>query len=178
MVSSLTHSIQEFVLNDSIHLILFFTVLSTFYFFYVTKQEENAQITLIESLLHLNEDNELSKNFKLLLGSVKQSNPEILESLKQLSDEQQKKLDVKNNTLKKNTYLGIGILLIVLIIVNISIKLYYKQNYLVSFKKSIVSNIISVLILGIVEFIFFTLVVKHYNIINDKKILYTMFTKY
>ena len=178
MISEFKYSVQEFVLSDSIHLILFFTVLSTFYFFYVTKQEEEAQMKLVESLLHLDENNDFSKNIKLLLGNVKQTHPELIEELKKQSDEQQKKLDAKNMELKKKTYLGILILLVILIIVNISIKNYYKHDYMASFKKSIVSNVISVLILGCVEFIFFTLVVKHYNIINDKQILYTMLTKY
>tara|TARA_Y100000389_G_C17425270_1_gene499199 strand:+ start:53 stop:589 length:537 start_codon:yes stop_codon:yes gene_type:complete len=178
MISELAHSVQEFILNDSIHLILFFTVLSTFYFFYVTKQEEAAQMALIETLLHLNEDNDFSKNIKLVLGNIKKTYPELIEALKKQSDEKQKQLNAKNMELKKKTYFGIILLLVVLTIVNVSIKIYYKQDYMANFKKSIVSNVISVLILGGVEFLFFTLVVKHYNIINDKNILYTMLNKY
>lgn len=178
MITDFTHSLQEFVLYDSIHLILFFTVLSTFYFFYVTKQEEDAQMVLIEQLLHLNDNTEYSKNIKQLLGNIKNTNPEILVELKKQSEEQQKNLDAKNMELKKKTYFGIILLLVVLTIVNISIKIYYKQDYMANFKKSIVSNVVSVLILGCVEFIFFTLVVKHYNIINDKQILYTILNKY
>ena len=178
MITDLTYSLQEFILYDSIHLILFFTVLSTFYFFYVTKQEEDAQMVLIEQLLHLNDDTEYSKNIKQLLGNIKNTNPEILIELKKQSEEQQKKLDAKNMELKKKTYFGILILLVILTIVNISIKIYYKQDYIANFKKSIVSNLVSVLILGCVEFLFFTLIVKHYNIINDKLILYTILNKY
>lgn len=178
MISEIKHTIQEFALNDSIHLILFFTVLATFYFFYITKQEELAQMKLVESLLHINDDNEFSRNFKTVLGKVKESYPEIIVSLKQQSELQQKKINAKNMELMKKTYLGIFILLVILTIVNISIKYYYKQDYSANFKKSIVSNVISVLLLGFVEFLFFTLVVKKYNIINDKLILYNMFNKY
>ena len=178
MISELAYSVQEFVLSDSIHLILFFSVLSTFYFFYVTKQEEEAQMKLVESLLHLDENNDFSKNIKILLGNVKQTHPELIKELKTQSEEQQKSLDAKNMELKKKTYFGILILLVILTIINIIIKNYYKQDYIANFKKSIVSNLVSVLILGCVEFLFFTLVVKHYNIINDKQILYTMLTKY
>lgn len=178
MISNFAHTIQEFILNDSIHLILFFTVLSTFYFFYVTKQEENAQIALVENLLHLDKENDISRNIKSVLGNVKLNYPEILLELKKQSEEQQKKLDAKNMELKKQTYFGILLLLVILTVVNVTIKSYYKQNYMGNFKKSIVSNVVSVLILGCVEFLFFTLVVKHYNIINDKQILYSILNKY
>ena len=178
MFDNFKYTLQEFILSDSIHLILFFTVLSTFYFFYVTKQEENAQMMLIEQLLHLDEDTEYSRKVKEILRNLKNTNPELLIEIKRQSEEQQKIIDAMNMELKKKTYIGIIILLVILILVNISIKYYYKQDYIASLRKSIVSNIVSVLILGCVEFIFFTLVVKHYNIINDKQILYSILNKY
>jgi len=178
MFNNLKYTLQEFILNDSIHLILFFTLLSTFYFFYVTKEEEKAQLILINKLLHINNDTDYAKNVKNVLSRVKKEHPELLEYLKKESDKTQKQLDDANNVLKKRTYYGIFILLVFLIIINISIKIYYKEEYIASFTKSLVSNIVSVLILGGVEYTFFTFIVKKYNIINDKKILYSLLNKY
>jgi len=178
MFANLKYTLQEFLLNEYYHLILFFILLSTFYFFYVTKEEEKVQLVLIDKLLHINNDTDYAKNVRNVLSTVKKEHPELLEYLKKESDKTQKQLDDANNVLKKRTYYGILILLVFLIIININIKIYYKEEYIASFTKSLLSNIVSVLILGGVEYTFFTVIVKKYNIINDKKILYSLLNKY
>ena len=177
-MNKFSHTLQEFVLNDSIHLILFFTVLSSFYFFYVTKKEEDAQIHLVKKLLRLKHKKDESTVIDEIIKKTIKDNPNLLEELRIKSKESEKKRTKQNNKLKLQTYLSILTLFIVLTIVNIILRLYYKKDYTANFVKSLVSNIISVIILGLVEYIFFSTVVIHYHRIDEPILIYTLLKEY
>ena len=53
----------------------------------MTKQEESAQMALVETLLHLDGNSVYSKKVKSVLGTVKQTYPEIIDELKKQSEE-------------------------------------------------------------------------------------------
>lgn len=178
MLNNFHHTIQEFTLNDSIHLILFFTLLSTFYFYYVTQEEEDAQIHLVKGLLRLDPDNKENTLVNDIISKIVTNYPHILDKLKEESDKSEKKRAEKNLIFKKRTYYSILILLVFLTIINICIKIYYKEEYVVSFTGTLFSNIISVLILGVVEYIFFVVVVKKYKRMDENTLLYKILKEY
>lgn len=178
MINTFRHSIQEFVLNDSIHLILFFTLLSTFYFYYVTKEEEHAQITLVKKLLRINPNEKPTTLLNEILSKIVNTNPELLKDLEKHSDFIEKERNAKNLIFKKRTYYSILILLTLLTLINIIIKLYYGEEYIVSFTKVLFSNLVSVLILGIVEFLFFIYIVKKYHRMEEDTLLYLILKEY
>lgn len=172
------HTLQEFILNDSIHLILFFTLLSTFYFYYVTQEEEEAQLHLVKKLLRLDPENKGNTLVNDTISKIVSYYPHILDNLKEESNNSEKRRAEKNIIFKKRTYYSILILLLFLTIINISIKIYYKKDYIVSFTSTLFSNIISVLILGVVEYIFFVVIVKKYNRMGENKLIYTILKEY
>lgn len=176
MIINFHHTIQEFILDDSIHLILFFTLLSTFYFFYVTKEEEHAQIEVVKSLININpSDNTFINN---IISKIITNYPNILSDLKAKSEQLERERYEKNLIFKKRTYYGISILLLILVLVNIIVKLYYKKKYMASLTKSLISNIISVLILGGVEFIFFIYIVKRYHRMDKETLIYKLLKEF
>lgn len=178
MINNFHHTIQEFALNDSIHLILFFTLLSTFYFYYVTQEEEDAQIHLVKQLLRLDPDNKNNTLINDIISKIVTNYPHILDNLKENSNISEKRREEQNLIFKKRTYYSILILLVFLILINIIIKIYYKEEYIVSFTGTLFSNIISVLILGVVEYIFFILIVKKYKRMDENTLLYKILTEY
>jgi len=178
MINTFHHTIQEFALNDSIHLILFFTLLSTFYFYYVTTEEEHVQIHLVKHLLRLKPKDKPRTIVDEILFKIINNYPSLLDDLKKKSEEAEKERHKKNLIFKKQTYYSIIILLIFLIMINIIIKIYYGEEYIISFTKVLIANIISVIILGIVEFIFFTIIVKKYNRMGENTLLYQILKEY
>jgi hypothetical protein len=178
MINNFHHTIQEVALNDSIHLILFFTLLSTFYFYYVTVEEEHAQIHLVKKLLRLNPNDKPKSFVNEILSKIINNYPSLLKDLKKNSEDDEKKRHDKNLIFKKRTYYSIIILLVALSMINIIIKIYYREEYIANFIKILFTNIISVIILGIIEFIFFTVIVKKYNRMGENTLLYLILREY
>tara|TARA_B100000282_G_C31555323_1_gene409422 strand:+ start:157 stop:726 length:570 start_codon:yes stop_codon:yes gene_type:complete len=178
MINNIHHTIQEFALNDSIHLILFFTLLSTFYFYYVTDEEEHAQVHLVKQLLRLKPQDKPRNIVDEILFKVINNYPSLLQDLKKSSEKAEKERHQKNLVFKKRTYYSIIILFVFLTMINIIIKIYYGEEYIASFTKILIANIISVVILGIVEFIFFTVIVKNYNRMGETTLLYQILKDY
>ena len=178
MINNIHHTIQEFALNDSIHLILFFTLLSSFYFYYVTQEEEDAQLHLVKQLLRLDPENKNNTLINDIISKIVTNYPHILDNLKENSNKSEKRREEQNLIFKKRTYYSILILLVFLTLINIIIKIYYKEEYIVSFTGTLFSNIISVLILGVVEYIFFVLIVKKYKRMDENTLLYKILKEY
>lgn len=178
MINNINHTIQEFALNDSIHLILFFTLLSSFYFYYVTQEEEDAQLHLVKQLLRLDPENKNNTLINDIISKIVTNYPHILDGLKENSNISEKRREEQNLIFKKRTYYSILILLVFLTLINFIIKIYYKEEYIVSFTGTLFSNIISVLILGVVEYIFFILIVKKYKRMDENTLLYKILKEY
>lgn len=171
--------IQDIILTNSIQLILFLILISSFYFYYITREEEYAQISLIKSLVGL--DNKINDNYIItdIINSIIINYPEIVDKLKEKSDELEKNRYNKNIIYKKRTYYSIIIILLFLVIINIIIKIYYKSQYNVYFYKILISNILSIIIIGFpMRYIFFTNIVKKYKRMDNTTLLYLILKEY
>lgn len=179
MASKFHQVLQEFVLNDSIHLILFLILLSIFYFFYVTKEEENAQIELVKQLFNLDPDNKNNSLINDIISKIVSNYPNILDNLKENSIKLEKQREDINIIHKKRTYYSIFILFIFLLLINLIIKIYYKDDYVVSLKGILFSNIISLFIIGLpMRYFFFKLIVKEYKRMDTNTVIYKILKEY
>ena len=171
--------VQDFVLHDSLHLILFFSLLSAFYFIYVTKQEDHGAILLINKLFGFSPNDKSDDNLdEIIRIIVNNLSPDTIDTLKKKSEKEEKERKIYNDTLVRKTIKAILSILLVLLILNICIFIYYKNDYKANFMRSIYMNIISITILGIVEFMFFTYIIKRYRRMRRNSIFYNTLMQY
>lgn len=179
MINNIHHTIQELIITNSIQLVLFLILICVFYFYYITSEEEYAQINLIKSLVGLN--NKFDDN-SIVIGIINKiitHYPEIINELKDSSDKLEKIRYNKNLIYKKQAFYSIIIIIVYLTIFNIIIKIYYKNQYNVFFSKILITNIISIIIIGFpMRYIFFKNIVKKYKRVDNTTLFYLILKEY
>lgn len=143
--------IQEFILHESIHITLLFSLIITFYFIYVSYEQKRAvQDTVGTSLVKL---------IELLPVSIrKQVVDSILRKMKEQYEKDEKIVKSSRNKYLIWTLIGIVIISVLFIILNYTMYKKSPKTY-PNPTKIILVNIVSVFILGIIVFIFFQTVI-------------------
>ena len=143
--------IQEFILHESIHVTLFFSLIVAFYFIYASQEQKHAvQDTVGASLVNL---------IELLPVSIRKP---VVDSILRKMEENYKKDEekVKNSRNKYFMWTLISISIAVVLFIILNIIMYRKSRTTYpNPMKIILVNIASVFILGLIEFVFFKTVI-------------------
>jgi hypothetical protein len=158
MVKQQTKSTTYFSINVLIHVIILFTFLSTFFFLYISKVEENAF------------KNELGGMIETSLMKILLENPTSKEDIKNSSEvlTQLSKLYATPDafTQERNTLVKFSAVFTLLIIVGILITVLATLSAGcdrdVSIKHILIENVIVFLCVGMVEYMFFTKIAIKY----------------
>lgn len=143
--------IQEFVLYESFHIVMFFSLIVAFYFIYASKEQKLAvQNTIGESI---------KKLIKLLPQGIRENvKNSIINKMRSKYTEDINKVNASRNKYLMYTLIGIGVAIILFVILNIVL---YKKSpkTFPNAGKIIMYNVVSILLLGIIEFVFFKTVI-------------------
>lgn len=143
--------IQEFILHESIHVTLFFSLIVAFYFIYASQEQKHAvQDTVGASLVNL---------IELLPISIRKPVVDsILRKMKENYKKDEDKVKQSRNKYLMWTLIAISIAVVLFIILNIIMYRKSRSTY-PNPMKIILVNIASVFILGLIEFAFFKTVI-------------------
>lgn len=137
--------------------------ISIFFFTYATKVERNIVENQTKSLV-----NSLTGNISYLVSD----NTEIKEIVNNLSIKDSKDADErvkdKNKKILKEAVLVVGISSLCLILIVIILIIKYKINW----KKLLITNIIILIVIGIVEFSFLTFIAQNYKSFDPNYVKY------
>lgn len=170
---------QNIMLQASVNVILFCFVLYTFYFHYVTYEEEKGIIGLLNDILGLTpNDGKDSTIEKILRTALKYVPKDKLDYVKKEAKKAEAKRAEKNNALKFKTMVAILILATVLIVINIVIAVISGKNYRVNVGLAIAENILFAIILLILRYAFFANVVTDWKRLSKEAMLYEIIKPY
>ena len=120
---NLKHFAQEFFLHESIHITMFFSILATFYFLYVTKKEDEGIIHFIFRALNIHQSNQVIHLIKPTIDSLQ---PVDLDRFnKKANTAHKKRMQTNRKLIAKTIYI---ILSIATIFIIINIILYYSSG--------------------------------------------------
>ena len=188
--------IPSIVFNISLHCIILFTFLSIFYWSYIIDQESKG----IEQLLRVNIINKLDSQFKkskttinselsnlllkhgkdlppgaaILLANSNMGDklrPIVTKTLKNMVDSENRVQDMifyDNHRIYK--LLNVIIFMIIAIIFIFIVFYLYTNKYDIDYKSIILENVAIIVIIGIIEFIFFNTIASKYEPLDDNDI--------
>jgi hypothetical protein len=146
-------------LNITVHIIILFSFLSLFFFLYVSKIEEQAFKDEIGNVIETNVQSALEKRREYALPLVKKAIP-FLEYAK-LQHSQPEKVSEKQNILVKFAA-GFTVLMLIGICLTIILTLSFDCGKKVPVTEILLENTATFVLVGIIEFLFFTKIAMKY----------------
>lgn len=159
---------QEFFLHESIHITLFGIVLAVFYFVYVTKKEEEALVGFIFNSINLKKSDSNTQLAKMIVDSM---DPVKLAKYKAEAKQKYKNRKSQNYKLIVQTILFIFGIAALFVIINLILYYTSKTDYVGVPIKTLIMNILGVVLLGCIEFAFFSMIVINYNRITPHELV-------
>ena len=173
------HFLQSLILQGSINVVLFCCVLYSFYFFYVTNEEEKGIISLLNDIIGLTPNDGKDDTLETILRTSFKYVPEkYIKQIKDMADKDEAKRAKHNDQLKNKTILAIVILSVSMFVLNMIIILASGKNYYPSIPRAILENVIFACILLLLRYIFFVYVVKHWKRLTKTAMLYKVIKPY
>lgn len=157
---NLKHFAQEFFLHESIHITMFFSVLALFFFLYVTKKEEEGIVGFIFSAFNLRQFNPATRIVKNTVYGL--SSADIAAAKETAKVRHAARMAENHKLVIKTGILIIGIGFAFLVI-NLTLYFTSKKDYVGMPMKTLIMNILGVVLLGCIEFTFFTLIASKYK---------------
>lgn len=170
---------SEFVLEDSVHIILFYIILATFYFYHVSKDEEKDIFHILQDTTQLNpHNNKVTESEKRISEVLQKTYNTTWDEVKANALEKYQARISQNKSLIWKT-VGAG-LAITVILIGLNIFVIYRTpvRQRPSFTDSLKETIITVIILATIEILFFFLVVNKYKHISREEIIFNLFLPY
>ena len=146
-------------LNITVHIIILFSFLALFFFLYVSKIEEQAFKDEIGNVIETNIQSALTNRREYSLPLVKQAIP-FLEYAK-VQHSQPEQVSEKQNMLVKFSA-GFTVLMLIGICVSIILTLTLDCNKHVPITEILLENTATFILVGIIEFLFFTKIAMKY----------------
>jgi len=157
---NLKHFAQEFFLHESIHITMFFSVLALFFFLYVTKKEEEGIVGFIFGAFNLKQSNPVTDIVKNTIDGL--TSDDLLIAKTNAKTQYNKRMD-ENRKLVIKTVILILIIGFVFLVINLTLYFTSKKDYVGMPLKTLIMNILGVVLLGCIEFTFFTLIASKYK---------------
>jgi hypothetical protein len=146
-------------LNITVHIIILFSFLSLFFFLYVSKIEEQAFKDQIGDVIETNVQSILEKRREYALPLVKNAMPFLQYAQKQHSQPEQ--VSEKQNMLVKFSA-GFVVLMLIGISLSIILTLTFDCGKHVPVTEILLENTATFVLVGIIEFLFFTKIAMKY----------------
>ena len=148
----------HFIMNIILHIIILFTFLSGFFFFFISNAEESAFKEEIGNLIENNikrivDDNDSVKDY------VREINP-VLKSLSGIYNHPDRFSTERNILVKFSSVFVILLLIGVFLTIFVTIK--FACDFDLSIKDLVIENIIIFIFVGIIEYLFFTRIAIKY----------------
>lgn len=173
------HFLQSLVLQGSINVVLFCCILYSFYFLYVTVEEEKAIISLLNDIIGLTPNDGKDDTLETILRtSFKYVPKKYIKQIKDMADKDEATRDEKNNKLKNKILIAIVILSVSLFVLNMIIILASGMNYYPNIPRAILENVIFACILLLLRYIFFKYAVTHWKRLTKTAMLYKIIKPY
>ena len=157
---NLKHFAQEFFLHESIHITMFFSVLALFFFLYVTKKEEEGIVGFIFGAFNLRQSNPPTSIVKNAVDAL--SPTDIATAKNNARIKYKERMSENHKLVMKTVFLILGIA-IAFLAINLTLYFTSRRDYVGMPVKTLVMNILGVVLLGCIEFTFFTLIASKYK---------------
>ena len=157
---NLKHFAQEFFLHESIHITMFFSVLALFFFLYVTKKEEEGIVGFIFGAFNLRQSNPVTSIVKSAVDGLSAEDIAIAKNTAKVK---------YNARMRENRKLIIKTVMLILgiaaafLIINLTLYFTSRKDYVGMPVKTLVMNVLGVILLGCIEFTFFTMIASKYK---------------
>jgi len=172
--------VASLIFNISLHCIILFSFLSIFYWNYILDEETNAINELIEdNLFNKIHDFLIKKSVQIdMAKNLLQSNPDTNQLLpmtkipikKALYQENKIQNELFNNNHDKYKLINLSIGLVLYIIFILIVFYLVYNGYKIDYNVIIIENIILIILIGLIEAIFFTFIAKKYVPLTDSDI--------
>ncbi len=146
-------------LNVTIHIIILFTFLSLFFFFFASKVEEQAFQQEISNMINTNINKSLEPQKQTAIPIIRNYAP-LLNDISKLNS-QPDVASVKQNILIKFSVV-FTIFLLLSICISIVLTLTFDCGKNVPLKEILLENTFTFLLVGVLEFVFFTKIASQY----------------
>lgn len=170
---------SEFILEDSIHIVLFYIILASFYFFHISKDEEKDIFHIVQDTTGLNPHNDKITNAEKEIATKFQNEySEEWNAIKTNALIKYKARKSENKSLIIKTILaGVG-LAALLTLLNIYSYFNTAGKDRPHFADILKDTLLTVAILATIEILFFFLVVNKYKHISRDEIVYNLYYPY
>ena len=157
---NLKHFAQEFFLHESIHITMFFSVLALFFFLYVTKKEEEGIVGFIFGAFNLRQSNPATSIVKSAVDTL---SPTDIATAKDTARIKYNERMAENRKLIIKTVIIILGIAFAFLAINLTLYFTSRRDYVGMPGKTLVMNVLGVVLLGCIEFTFFTLIASKYK---------------
>ncbi len=157
---NLKHFAQEFFLHESIHITMFFSVLALFFFLYVTKKEEEGIVGFIFGAFNLRQSNPATSIVKNAVDGLSPADIALAKDSAKIK--YKARMHENRKLIIKTVMLILGIAAAFLII-NLTLYFTSRKDYVGMPVKTLVMNVLGVILLGCIEFTFFTMIASKYK---------------
>ena len=168
--------IASLIFNISLHCIILFSFLSIFYWNYILDEESEAINELIETNLFdkihefLNKNKDKHQGATLLLKNTFDLDYARMSLKKALYQENKIQDELFNNNHDKYKLINLSIALVLYIIFILILFYLVYKGYKIDYNHIIIENIIIIILIGLIEAIFFTFIAKKYIPLTDADI--------